>query len=833
MNASSSTSLEELVSELLASADEVTSLAKDSEIESESLTEFAGSVGKVTHILCHIMEKKEFVVVDSPQIRQTIESLETELQHAVDFIRSSNSRASLKQIEEVNHDFGRLLGRLLLLIGDNVVPLDFKEEIVVLREKMLNGNYFVVCSDSEELAISGDGGGLEEIGEEEEMHLKIDDVALQLKYGSDEKFRYALAELRASIMEKRVDREWISDEGIISILFNRLGSNRCFERLDIIQILRIIVLENEQNKERMADVDYLTTLVKSLARDPIERREAVGLLMDLCDLTAVRRRIGRIRGCILMLVTILKGDDPLAARDAEKLLNALSQNTQNALHMAESGYFQPLVQHLKYGSKMSKILMANALSRMILTDQGRLSLGENGAIEPLIMMSKTGKLEAKLAALNALQNLSISSEIVPLMITSGIISPLIQLLFSVTSSVISLRVPAAALLTRIAQADPTLINKDMASQMLLLISFSSPVIQSHLLQALHSIAAHTSASKLRCEMKQNGAIELLLPFLNNPDTRIRTGALNLLYIILRDLPEELSQLLGEENIRIIVGIVSSSVSHTERDAGISLLSIIPIEDKKATEVLKSANFLPILVSIMSSSSPSSLPAVCWLVECGATILIRFSDPSDKKLQHYAAEIGIISLLLKLLSDGSMMAKCRAATSLAQLSQNSLSLRRSRVSRWSCIPHTMSVCDVHDGYCSIKGSFCLIKAGVIPPLIDILLGKEREADEAILSCLSTLLQDGICENGSNYIAKASGVEAIIKVLESGTVKAKQKALWMMERIFCVEAHRLKYGESAQVVLIGLAQDGDTDTTLKSMVAKILAQLELLQDQSSYF
>lgn len=126
---------------------------------------------------------------------------------------------------------------------------------------------------------------------------------------------------------------------------------------------------------------------------------------------------------------------------------------------------------------------------------------------------------------------------------------------------------------------------------------------------------------------------------------------------------------------------------------------------------------------------------------------------------------------------------------------------------------------------------MVKAGAIPPLVQILEGKDRDADEAVLGSLATLLQDEIWENGSNYIAKISGVQAIIKFLESGNVKAQEKALWILERILRVDEYRVKYGESAQVVLIDLAQNGDPK--LKPTVAKLLAQLEVLQDQSSYF
>jgi vacuolar protein 8 len=497
------------------------------------------------------------------------------------------------------------------------------------------------------------------------------------------------------------------------------------------------------------------------------------------------------------------------------------------------------ISHHRYdvfsGSDMSKILMATALSRMELTDQFRASLGEDGAVEPLVKMFNEGKLESKLSALSALQNLSIVTENNQRLISSGIVVPLLQLLFSVTSVLMTLREPASAILARIAQSESILFNQDVAQQMLSLLNLSSPVIQCHLLQALNNIAAHSSAAKVRRKMKENGAIQLLLPFLKENNSKIRSGALNLIYTLSKDLPEEFTEQLGETNIGCIVNIASSSTSEDEKAAAVGFLSNLPISDKKATDILKRENLLPILISIISSSVATSTPTKCWLVESVAGVLIRFTNPSDKKLQLLSAEHGVIPLLLKLLSSESPVAKYRAATSLAQLSQNTLSLRKSRKSRnsmWSCVPHSGDAyCEVHDGYCYVNSTFCLVKAGAISPLVQILEGNDRQADEAVLSALATLLQDEIWENGTNCIAKTAGIQAIIKVLESGSVKAQEKALWILERILKVDEYRVKYGESAQIVLIDVAQNGDP--RLKPTVAKLLAQLELLQIQSSYF
>ncbi|XVF82092.1 hypothetical protein PTKIN_Ptkin16aG0016600 [Pterospermum kingtungense] len=844
-------SFPELVSEVQALVEEVASVAKESESGSEKglLFEFSCLVNKLAPILSDIRDNQD--VMDTVTIRKAIESLEKELRRAKTLIKSPDSKQANIWIQDVIQDLGRSIG--LVLFASIDLHLDMKVKIGALHKEFMNTRFdaslspspspspspsheseFVSATTSEKEIVE-EGIEIEEERteiEEVRTNLTIDEVVLQLKYGDDEEFNFTLSSFIESIRQGLITNEWINDEDIIPILVNRLGSCKPNNRLIILRILRNLALENAENKEKMADAASLSALVKSLTRDVEERREAVGLLLDLSDLPAVWRRLGRIQGCIVMLVTMLNGDDPVASDNAGKLLNALSSNTQNALHMAEAGYFKPLVHYLKEGSDMIKILMATAMSRMELTDQSRASLGEDGAVEPLVKMFIAGKLEAKFSALNALQNLSTLSENVQRLISSGIVVSLLQLLFSVTSVLMTLREPASAILARIAESESILVNQDVAQQMLSLLNLSSPVIQCHLLQALNSISGHSSASKVRRKMKENGAIRLLLPFLTENNAKIRTGALNLLYTLSKYLPEELTEQLGDSYLSIIVNIISTSPSESDKAAAVGILNNIPISNKKATEVLKKANLLPILISIMKSSSSTSTSTWHWLAEGVAGVLIRFTIPSDKRLQLLAAQHGVIPFLVKLLSTGSMVAKSRAATSLAQLSQNSVSLRKSKKSSWFCVPpSTSALCEVHEVNCNVKNTFCLVKAGAIPPLVQILEGTDREADEAVLNAIATLLQDEIWENGSNYIAKKSGVQPIIKILETTNVKAQEEALWILERIFKVEEHRVKYGESAQVMLIDLAQNGDP--RLKSSTAKLLAQLELLQLQSSYF
>ncbi|KAF2323773.1 hypothetical protein GH714_036885 [Hevea brasiliensis] len=472
MQTCESRSFSEPVTELQASAEEVASVAKSSESDKEVFAEFAVLLEKFTPILIELKENDQ--LMDRPPVRKAVESLEKELTRSKEFIKSTDSISSAKQTKDMTQDLGRSLG-LVLFASIDVSP-EVKEKVAALHKELINAKFNTSLNTSpcpsanpsprpsQESWFMSELDSEREI-EEESITLSIEDVVLKLKHGNDEEFRVALWGLRDFIKNQTIDKEWIND-GVIPILFNRLGSIKPHSRLTIIQILRILASVNNENKEKMADVGSLSLLVKSLIREVDERREAVGLLLELSEISAVRRRIGRIQGCIVMLVAMLNGDDPTACHDAGKLLIALSSNIQNALHMAEAGYFKPLVHYLKEGSDMSKILMATAISRIELTDQSRASLGEDGAIEPLVKLFKAGKLEAKLSALNALQNLSMLTEKHTASNQFRHVVPLLQLLFSVTSVLMTLREPASAILARIAQSESILVNQDVSADAL-------------------------------------------------------------------------------------------------------------------------------------------------------------------------------------------------------------------------------------------------------------------------------------------------------------------------------------------------------------------------------
>ncbi|GJN16749.1 hypothetical protein PR202_gb03770 [Eleusine coracana subsp. coracana] len=484
----------------------------------------------------------------------------------------------------------------------------------------------------------------------------VEELLVRVKSGTETELIDVAREVAALVEEGRLGED--DDEGLLvpALLARLAGSGNAEVRVSVMAALRRLAgCVRGDSKERLASIEALSSIVRSLSRDTDERREAIAVLLDLTEIPQVRQRIGRIKGCIIMLVTLRNAHESGTNDDADKLLHILSSNPQNVLLMAEAGYFRPLIHYLKEGSDMNKVLMATAISKMFLSEQMKCSLGEDGAVEPLVDMFKHGNLEAKQSALD------------------------------------------------------------------------------------------------------------------------------------------------------------------EKAAALGILSNLPVTDNKITEVLVKANLLHVLISLFEANITASLsPKRMWLLEGIAGVFIRFTTALDKKLQSLAVGYGVVPCLVKLLSEGSVDAKSKSATSLAQLSQSSMALRKSKLPRWLCVPPSAeSYCIVHNCQCTVKSTFCLVKAGAVNPLVRILEGEERGADGAVLEAVATLMQDEIWENGSRVIERAGGIHALLRVAEAGELSSQDKAIWMLERIFRLEVHRDRYGEIAQALLIDLAQKGNP--VLKPMIA----------------
>ncbi|GLT84823.1 hypothetical protein SLE2022_030350 [Rubroshorea leprosula] len=659
----------------------------------------------------------------------------------------------------------------------------------------------------------------------------------------EEEVLHCLEQLMELCKQRDAHREWVVLENYIPILIQLLASRNRDLRNQVLAILHYLSKDSDDAKERVAKVDNaIDSIVRSLGRRVEERRLAVTLLLELSKCDLLRDCIGKVQGCILLLVTMSSGDDNQSARDAEELLEILSFSDLNIIQMARANYFKHLLQRLFEGSEDIKMTMATTLSEMELTDHNKVVLLEGGVLAPLLHLVSHGDIEMKKVAVRALRNLSSVPRNGLQMIREGVVEPLLDLLLRHSSSS-SLRGQVAATIMHLAlstasqdcsETPITLLEpEEDIFRLFSLINLTGPEIQQSILQIFLALCQSPSAADIKTKLTQCSAIQVLVQLCEHNDKKIRSNAVKLLCCLVKDGDEAtILELVGQKWLETLLRIIQTSDDEEETTSALGIISDLP-ENPQITEWLLGAGGIPIIVSFLQRGRRNDSHKVP-LLENAVGAICRFTDPINLEWQKRAAEADIIPVLVHLLDYGTALTKKYAAISLCRFSQSSPRLSHSGPKRkgfWCLSAPPETSCPVHGGICSIESSFCLVEADAVRPLVRALEESDPQACEASLDALLTLIEGERLQSGSKVLAEANAIQPMIKFLGSPSLMLQEKSLSALERIFRLPEYKQKYGPSAQMPLVDLTQRGNS--SMKSLSARILAHLNVLHDQSSYF
>ncbi|TKY64115.1 U-box domain-containing protein 43 [Spatholobus suberectus] len=666
----------------------------------------------------------------------------------------------------------------------------------------------------------------------------------KIQSGNDEEVLHDLQTLQNLCEEKDQHREWIILENYIPTLIQILSRNRDIRKCSLV-ILGMLAKDNEEAKERISTVDHaIESIVRSLGRRPEERKLAVALLLELSKYDLAREHIGKVQGCILLLVTMSSGDDNQAARDATELLENLSYADQNVIQMAKANYFKHLLQRLSTGPDDVKMTMATNLAEMELTDHNRESLFDGGVLVPLLHMFSHNDLHVKTVAIKALRNLSSSKKNGQEMIRQGAAQPLLNLLFNQSIQTASLWEDVAAIIMQLAASA---ISQDAQTPVLLLdsdddvfhlfnlvsVSVTQPVVQQNIIQTFYALCQTPSASYIRTKLKECSAVPKLIQLCENENPNLRASAVKLFSCLVESCDEAIIQEnVDQKCINNLLRIIKSSSDEEEILSAMGIICYLP-EIDQITQWLLDAGALPIIKSYVQDGKDRDHQK-SDLVENAIGALCRFTVPTNLEWQKSVAETGIITVLVQLLENGTPLTKQRVAQSLAQFSKSSFRLSRpipKRKGLWCFSAPADIGCMVHGGICSVKSSFCLLEANAVGPLTKTLGESDPGVCEASLDALLTLIEGERLQSGSKVLSEANAIPLIIRYLGSPSPGLQEKSLHALERIFRLVEFKQMYGASAQMPLVDLTQRGNGN--IRSMSARILAHLNVLHDQSSYF
>nr|XP_043626531.1 U-box domain-containing protein 44-like [Erigeron canadensis] len=661
---------------------------------------------------------------------------------------------------------------------------------------------------------------------------------------NEEEVCCCLEELRNLCEQREVHREWILMENYIPILVELLGSKNREIRTHALVMLSILAKNNDDAKDRITKVNgVIQSIVRSLGRRVAEGKLAVELLLELSSNETLRNCIGTVQGCILLLVTMSNSDDDQAASCAHKLLDNLSFSDQNVIQMAKANYFKHLLQRLSSGSEEVKMKMAKTLAEMDLTDLNKSSLFEGGSLDPLLDLVSHGNPGMKETAAKALSNLSSLPKNSIQMIKHGSVNLLVNLLYSHTSSP-CLQDEVATIIMHLAMSTMSQVSaktpislfesdEDIDS-LFSFIGCTRPVVQESLLCSFYAMCHSPFASTVKAKLRQNPNNEqALMQLCGNENLKVRANAVKLLCCLTEDGEEkEIIDRMGQQLIETLINIIKSDSDMEEIASAMGIIANLT-QSSELTESLLSAGGLPVMSNCLREGMKNATQKK-QLIENAVGSLCHFTIPTNLNSQKKVAEEGVIPLFVQLLEQGTSLTKRKASISLGQLSKTSFQLTR-RVPRggfFRCFtPQLESICPVHQGFCNVETSFCLVEGDAVSPLVKLLGDSDTDVCEASLDALLTLIEDERLQYGCKVLAEANAIQPIIKLLNSTSSSLQEKVLNALVRIFRLVEFKQKYGSSAQMPLVELTQRGNNRT--KSLAAGILAQLNVLHDQSSYF
>ncbi|WCJ22455.1 U-box domain-containing protein 24 [Euphorbia peplus] len=654
---------------------------------------------------------------------------------------------------------------------------------------------------------------------------------------------HCLEQLEDLCKERDQHREWVILENYIPILIRLLGAKNRDIRNHALIILCILAKHSDDAKERVSNAENaIELIVRSLGRRIGERKLAAALLLELSKCTLARDSIGKVQGCILLLVTMSSSDETQAAIDAQELLEILSFSDQNIIQMAKANYFKHLLHRLSTGPEDVKMTLVSTLAEMELTDHNKAALFEGGVLGPLLHLVSNGDAEMKKVAIKALLNLSNLPENGLRMIREGAMRPLLDLLLRHPSPS-CLRAQVAATIAHLAESTVSqasspvpvsLLESDDDIVMLFsLVNFTGPAVQKSILRIFYALCQSPTASDTKTKLTECMALQVLVSLCENDDQNVRANAVKL-FSCLVDFSDEATIMdhVGQGCLETLLRIIKTSEDSEEIASAMGIISNLP-ENPQITQWLIDGGAIPVIARFLPKSKHSD-PRRNSLVENAAGAICRFTSPSNSDRQKVVAEAGIIPVLVRLLESETTMARKYAAISLGHFSKSSSMLSQpipKRKAFWCFSGPPETGCTVHQGVCTVESSFCLLEANAIRPLVRILEDRDPGTCEASLDALLTLIEAERLQGGSKVLAEENAIPLIIRLLSSPFPALQEKALSALERMFRLPEFIQKYGHSAQMPLVDLTQRGNSN--IKSLSARILAHLNILHDQSSYF
>lgn len=711
----------------------------------------------------------------------------------------------------------------------------------------------------------------------EEWNARNEAVQLDMAYkslspGSSESDSLQALKFIQQLCSKNLSSKHIvRNAEFIPMIVDMLKSTSRKVRCTALETLRVVVEDDDDNKEIMAEGDKVRTIVKFLYNEQSqEREEAVSLLYELSKSEALCEKIGSVNGAILMLVGMAssKSENVLIVEKVHKILENMEKNENNVRQMAENGRLQPLLTLLLEGSSEVKLSMASYLGDLALSNDIKVFVARNVG-SSLINLMKTGDMQSREAALKALNQVSSCDASAKVLVEEGILSPLVKDLFAGPNHLpMRLKEVSATILANIVTCDcdfdsipvgpnhQTLVSEDIIHNLLHLISNTGPSIECKLVQVLVGITnSPVTVIPVANAIKSSGATISLVQFIEAPQKDLRMASIKLLHNLSLHISQELAGCLcgSAGQLSSLFKVISENIASTEEQAAaIGIVADLPEQDTGLTRQMLEEGDFEIVVSrtkMIRQGETRRSRFVTPYLEGLVRVLSRitFVLPDEPRAVAFCRDHELAALFTELLQQNGLdNVQMASALALENLSQESKVLTKLPeipppgfcVSVFPCLskkPVMTGLCRVHRGACTQRDTFCLLEGPTVARLVALLDHTNEKVVEASLAALSTLLDDGvIIEEGVSVLCEAEGIKPILDVLlENQTENLRRRAVWIVERLLRTEdiAYEVSGDPNVSTALVDAFQHADYRT--RQIAERALKHIDKIPNFSGIF
>lgn len=604
-------------------------------------------------------------------------------------------------------------------------------------------------------------------------------------------------------------------------------------RENIIKILIDISTAGDAQKGAIIEAGAVQLLLSFLRKNPGERSNSSHLLCELSKIPAGKMAIVSEKGSMLVIATVFNSS-PENRRPQLRILldNLCKDDTQMIVEAARSTIFEPLVASLTSGNENTKSELVTALLRSFdLNEFNSASLVNAGIVPPLLSLVQDGSHDNMCIAVKLLSQLSCTEENKMPIAKAGAIPVLVKFLGDPSDEV---KVDVTSVLSNLAtdsQNAHEIDSEGAVIRLFAMMKLKDTMLQEYSLKTLGFMAKDSGT--VRSQVVELGMIPIFYELLKSRQLSVtcQRNILNILCHVTKG-PENLRAVApSAEDIKYLIGQLECE-DVEEKEAVFAILEALSHAEEMSIIMLSEEKLLIISAQYLQQSNSR-------IRESAAGLLAKFAKYGITTMSVRVAfsKHNVFPACLALIDDeaSTIVGKKHAAEAVYFLSSCTSGLMVPQSAAQGCLASMgfskLKVCRVHGGKCSVRDTFCLIEAGAIPSLIDLIKEGEVDASGWAAKALYTLI-DGTqnSRKGIDLLMKGNILFPVVKLVgkDQGSTETSIKIL---EKIFRIKKYRdAKNSNVAKTVLMTTMAAGTAD--VRKFAATALMHLGMIPTDTSY-